>query len=148
MSHEATEDLISIEKSCNDDQIISTHIKIMDSVMLPYLDQCLQSINMHNYMSRLAATLNRINECHVTPYLRNLLRLLMFFLVDVNSSNLEDKQQITKSTNKVILIILDKVPADHLLEVMQMLLKYSHIQNLARTVSNLLTKCMKKTSLN
>jgi hypothetical protein len=98
-------------------------------------------------MSRLAATLNRIKECYVTPYLRNLLRLLMFFLVDVNSSNLEDKQQITKSTNKVILIILDKVPADHLLEVMQMLLKYSLTQNLARTVSNLLTKCMKKTSL-
>ena len=116
--------------------------------MLGFLDQSLQSINMHNYLSRLTGTLTQLEECHITPYLRNLLRLTMFFLVDVSLSRLEDKDQLTKATNKIVLIILDKVPADHLLEVMGMLLRYSYAHNYTNKICQLLTKCMSRTTKN
>jgi len=51
----------------------------------------------------------------VTPYLRNIMRLLIFFLVDLNDSRLDNKDELTKIINKTILLLLEKMPADHLL---------------------------------
>lgn len=62
----------------------------MDAILLPYLSQNIQSINIYNYFKTLTARISymcepRNNQIdNVTPYLRSLLRLTMFFLVDLN----------------------------------------------------------------
>jgi len=118
--------------------------------MMPYLGQSLQTINVYNYFKLLTARITHMSEPFseqidfVIPYLRNLMRLLMFFLIDLSESRLDNKDELVKTVNKIILVLLEKMPADHLLEVMTMLLKYSIKNKLVKKLSQLLMKCIQK----
>ena len=120
--------------------------------MLPYLRQSIQFLNVYNYFKILTMRITTIGEPnslqvdHVTPYLRNIMRLLMFFLIDISEAKLESNNELTKTVNKNILLLLEKMPADHLLEVMTMLFKYSITKNLPRKLSKMLMKCVQKTT--
>jgi hypothetical protein len=76
---------------------MTLHIKIMDTIMIPYLGQSLQSINIYNYFKLLTNRINIMCEPKVsqidliTPQLRNLMRLVMFFLIDLSESRLDNK---------------------------------------------------------
>ena len=66
------------------------HIKLMETIMVPYLSQKLQSINVYNYFKLFTARITQMCEARnneiecVTPHLRNLMRLTIFFLIDLS----------------------------------------------------------------
>lgn len=81
----------------------------------------------------------------VIPHLRNFMRLNIFFLLDLNESKLDNKEELSKLVNKILLILLDTMPADHMFEIMTMLLNYSVKNNLSKRLNQLLMKCILKT---
>ncbi len=70
----------------------------------------------------------------------------MFFLIDLSESKLDNKDELTRAVNKIILVLLEKMPAEHLLEVMTLLLKYAIKNNLIKRLSQLLMKCIIKST--
>lgn len=120
-------------------------------MVLPYLNQSLHSLNVYSYFKFLA---NRVGElCDplhgdpevIVPYLRNFVRINIFFLLDLNESRIDNKDELSKSVNKILLILLDTMAADHMLEIMSMLLNYSVKHNLSKRLNQLLMKCIMKT---
>jgi len=39
------------------------------------------------------------------------MRLTIFFLIDLSESRLDNKDELTRTVNKIILVFLDKMPA-------------------------------------
>ena len=77
-----------------------------------------------------------INTC-----LRDLFRILVYFLIDLDDHNIENKGEITKGVNKLILILLENTETRYMVEVLFIILR-NEIK-IARNVKlqNLVVKC-------
>ena len=64
---------------------MGTHLKIMYSIILPYLNRELSFINVYNYFKHLQTI---IQGADCAPYLLNLVRTLAFFLIDLDEIKL------------------------------------------------------------
>lgn len=72
----------------------------------------------------------------------------MFFLIDLDENVIDNKDEITKTVNKIILFILEKSESRHMLEVLMILLD-SQLKLNANTnskVQHLFYKCIGKVS--
>lgn len=72
--------------------------------------------------------------------------MMMYFLIDLDENVIENKEEITKNTNRIILSILEKSESRHMLEVLVVLLDYQIKLNVNvnSKIQHLLYKCMGK----
>ena len=68
----------------------------------------------------------------------------MFFLIDLSDSKMDNKDELMKVVNRTVLLLLDCIHAEHLIEVMMIMLEYTIKNNLNKKLGHLLTKCLAK----
>lgn len=66
---------------------METHLKIMHSIIVPYLHKELSFINVYNYFKYIQKVMVHANSA---PFLLNLVRTLSFFLIDLDELKLEN----------------------------------------------------------
>ena len=70
------------------------HLKIMSSIILPYLNRELSFINVYNYFKYIQVI---IQTADCAPYLLNLVRTLAFFLIDLDEIKLENNSEMLRT---------------------------------------------------
>lgn len=123
-------------------------MKIIYSVVVPFMKKEIAVINAFTYFRELSrlffnteAPPPRYSHC-----LKDLTRLLMYFLIDLDENAIDNKAEITKTVNKIILYLLEKSDKRHMLEVLFILLQYQLRHNCNTKIQHLIYKCIGKVS--
>jgi hypothetical protein len=126
--------------------LIDTHMKIIYSVVVPFMKKEIPIINVFTYFRELARLFNGSEGLKYSHCLKDLTRMLMYFLIDLDENSIENKDEITKTVNKIILYILEKSESRHMLEVLVILLQYQLKlnSNSNSKIQHLIYKCIGK----
>lgn len=121
--------------------VMGTHLKIMHSIIMPYLQRELPFINVYNYFKYLQVIIVDVN---FAPVLSNLVSTLAFFLVDLDEIKLENNGEMLKTINKLLLIMLETSEPRHILEVLFIMMKKQFKLQDHHKLTLLLPKCVLK----
>lgn len=80
-SSDLIEKLLTETQGMPQETLMQTHLKIMHSIIVPYLHRELSFINVYNYFKYIQKIITVTNS---SPYLLNLVRTLAFFLIDLD----------------------------------------------------------------
>lgn len=70
--------------------------------------------------------------------------MLIYFLIDLDENTIENKEEITKTVNRIILFVLERADSRHMLEVLVLLLRYQLDLNANIKIQHLIYKCIGK----
>ena len=120
---------------------METHLKIMHSIIVPYLQRELPFINVYNYFKYLQKCITNFN---CVPFLLKLIQTLAYFLVDLDDMKLENNGEMLKTINKLMLILLESSDAKHIVEVLLLLMRDQFKSKDGSKLNLLLPKCISK----
>jgi hypothetical protein len=140
------EEIDLINKSPDTKYAIDTNMKIIYSIVVPFMKKEIPVINVFTYFRDLSKLFGSIDGSKYSHCLKDLARMMMYFLIDLDENVIDNKEEITKSTNKIILTILEKSDSRHMLEVLVVLLDYQVKLNVNvnSKIQHLFYKCMGK----
>lgn len=134
--------------------VAETHLKIIYSVVVPFMKREICTINMFTYIKELGrfmhateglAKVAAVGErSRFALHLKDLTRVLIYFLIDLDENSIDNKEQITRVVNRVILLLLEHNDSRHLLEILFLLLRTQMALNLSTKILHLLMKCIGK----
>jgi hypothetical protein len=123
-------------------------MKIIYSIVVPFMKKEIPVINVFTYFRELARLFNFSEGLKYSHCLKDLTRMLMYFLIDLDDNSIDNKDEITKTVNKIILFILEKSESRHMLEVLVILIDYQLKLNINinSKIQHLIYKCIGKVS--
>lgn len=84
-SNDVIEKIIEHTNGSSIDTVMQTHLKIMHSIIVPYLQRELSFINVYNYFKYMQKCITNFN---CVPFLLKLIQTLAYFLVDLDEMKL------------------------------------------------------------
>lgn len=103
---------------------------------------------MYSYLKELTRLICNEPQLKISHCLKDLFRMLVYFLIDLDDNNIENKSEISKTVNKIILSLLEIAETRHMVEILFMLLRGEMERDSSVKLQHLLVKCMGKITQN